>query len=46
MSAPAVVARPPRWQILLAYAAVYFVWGSTFLAMAWAVPNAARRFSR
>src|SRR5690348_4316122 len=23
--------RPPRWQLLLAYAIIYFVWGSTFL---------------
>jgi drug/metabolite transporter (DMT)-like permease len=37
MSAPAALPRPPRWQILLAYGAIYFVWGSTFLAMAWAV---------
>src|SRR5207253_8828305 len=26
-------ARPPSWQILLAFALVYFVWGSTFLAI-------------
>src|SRR2546428_9472532 len=26
-------ARPPSWQILLAFAIIYFVWGSTFLAM-------------
>lgn len=25
--------RPPRWQILLAFAAIYFVWGSTYLAI-------------
>jgi drug/metabolite transporter (DMT)-like permease len=25
--------RPPRWQILLAFAIIYFVWGSTFLAI-------------
>jgi drug/metabolite transporter (DMT)-like permease len=25
--------RPPRWQILLAFATIYFVWGSTFLAI-------------
>ncbi len=25
--------RPPRWKILLAFAIVYFVWGSTFLAI-------------
>src|SRR2546427_5120539 len=24
-------ARPPSWQILLAFAIIYFVWGSTFL---------------
>src|SRR5437588_6354693 len=26
-------ARPPSWQILLAFAIIYFVWGSTFLAI-------------
>jgi drug/metabolite transporter (DMT)-like permease len=26
-------ARPPSWKILLAFAAIYFVWGSTFLAI-------------
>ncbi|MBV9482543.1 MAG: EamA family transporter [Acidobacteria bacterium] len=25
--------RPPRWKILLAFATIYFVWGSTFLAI-------------
>lgn len=25
--------RPPGWKILLAYAIIYFVWGSTFLAI-------------
>jgi drug/metabolite transporter (DMT)-like permease len=25
--------RPPSWKILLAFAAIYFVWGSTFLAI-------------
>ncbi len=25
--------RPPLWQILLAFSAIYFVWGSTFLAI-------------
>ena len=25
--------RPPAWKILLAFAIVYFVWGSTFLAI-------------
>jgi drug/metabolite transporter (DMT)-like permease len=25
--------RPPKWQILLAFAIIYFVWGSTFLAI-------------
>ncbi|MBV9484304.1 MAG: EamA family transporter, partial [Acidobacteria bacterium] len=24
---------PPRWKILLAFATIYFVWGSTFLAI-------------
>jgi len=27
------VARPPSWKILLAFAIIYFVWGSTFLAI-------------
>jgi drug/metabolite transporter (DMT)-like permease len=26
-------ARPPSWKILLAFGAIYFVWGSTFLAI-------------
>jgi hypothetical protein len=26
-------ARPPSWKILLAFATIYFVWGSTFLAI-------------
>lgn len=26
-------ARPPAWQIVLAFAIIYFVWGSTFLAI-------------
>src|ERR1700677_4731781 len=25
--------RPARWQVLLAFAIIYFVWGSTFLAI-------------
>ena len=25
--------RPPKWKILLAFAIIYFVWGSTFLAI-------------
>src|SRR5882762_8772199 len=25
--------RPPSWQILLAFGIIYFVWGSTFLAI-------------
>lgn len=28
-----VVARPPKWKALLAFATIYFVWGSTFLAI-------------
>jgi drug/metabolite transporter (DMT)-like permease len=28
-----LAARPPRWQTLLAFAIIYFVWGSTFLAI-------------
>src|SRR5437764_9759410 len=26
-------AKPPTWKVLLAFAAIYFVWGSTFLAI-------------
>src|SRR5690242_16897425 len=29
----ALAARPPSWKILLAFAIIYFVWGSTFLAI-------------
>src|SRR5580698_7384246 len=25
--------RPPTWQLLMAFAIIYFVWGSTFLAI-------------
>ena len=25
--------RPPTWKVLLAFSIVYFVWGSTFLAI-------------
>jgi drug/metabolite transporter (DMT)-like permease len=28
-----LAARPPSWKILLAFAIIYFVWGSTFLAI-------------
>ena len=27
------VSRPPTWQVLLAFGIIYFVWGSTFLAI-------------
>jgi drug/metabolite transporter (DMT)-like permease len=27
------ISKPPRWQTLLAFAIIYFVWGSTFLAI-------------
>ena len=27
----------PRWQLLLAYAAVYFIWGGSYLALRFAV---------
>lgn len=26
-------ARPPRWKLILAYGAIYFLWGTTFLAI-------------
>src|SRR6476661_4170750 len=29
----ALAARPPSWKVLLAFAIIYFVWGSTFLAI-------------
>ena len=35
--APAARARPPRGQVLVAYATVYLVWGSTYLAIAYAI---------
>ena len=28
-----VTSKPPTWQVLLAFAIIYFVWGSTFLAI-------------
>jgi drug/metabolite transporter (DMT)-like permease len=28
-----VTSKPPRWQTLLAFSIIYFVWGSTFLAI-------------
>lgn len=33
VSHPVHSARPPRWQILIAFAIIYFVWGSTFYAI-------------
>jgi len=32
-TSPAHGAHPPRWQTLLAFAIIYFVWGSTFYAI-------------
>jgi drug/metabolite transporter (DMT)-like permease len=29
--------RPPRVKLLLAFAAIYFLWGSTYLAVRWAI---------
>lgn len=29
--------RPPRWQLILAYAAIYLLWGGSYLAIGWAV---------
>lgn len=29
--------RPPRWQLLLAYASTYFIWGGSYLALRFAV---------
>lgn len=31
------VSRPPLWQFLLAYAAIYLIWGSSFLGIRWSV---------
>jgi drug/metabolite transporter (DMT)-like permease len=31
--------RPPIWLLLLAFGAVYLIWGSTFLAIRWAVAD-------
>jgi len=31
--------RPPRWLVLAAFAAIYFVWGSTYLAIRFAVES-------
>lgn len=28
---------PPRWKVIAAFAAVYLIWGSTYLAIRWAV---------
>jgi drug/metabolite transporter (DMT)-like permease len=33
------LARPPRLQLLLAFAVVYLVWGSTYLGIAWAIES-------
>src|SRR5580658_9171251 len=30
---PQAATRPPTWKVLLAFAIIYFVWGSTFLAI-------------
>lgn len=39
MSAPPAGARPPRARVALAFAIVYLVWGSTFLALRYAVAD-------
>lgn len=36
-AAPAPFIAPPRWQIYLAFAAVYLIWGSTYLGMKFAI---------
>lgn len=35
MSVP--IPRPPAWRLLLAYAAIYLIWGSSFLGIRWSV---------
>ncbi len=37
MSATSTVVPPPRWQLVLAFLCIYIVWGSTYLAMKFAV---------
>ncbi|HEU4700715.1 MAG TPA: EamA family transporter [Gemmatimonadales bacterium] len=39
MNAPthATTATPPRWQVLAAFAAIYLIWGSTYLAIRFAI---------
>ncbi len=37
MSPKHVPAKPPRWQIATAFAAIYLIWGSTYLAIRFAV---------
>ena len=34
---PAESASPPRWKVVLAFAAVYVIWGSTYLAIRFAI---------
>ncbi|MGV3503139.1 MAG: EamA family transporter [Adhaeribacter sp.] len=36
-AAPLTPVSPPRWQIYLAFAAVYLIWGSTYLGMKFAI---------
>ena len=38
-AAAASTARPPRWQVGAAFAAVYVLWGSTYLAIRFAIQN-------
>ncbi len=37
MNPTSAVAPPPRWQLVLAFLCIYIVWGSTYLAMKFAV---------
>lgn len=37
MSPKHVPAKPPRWQVATAFAAIYLIWGSTYLAIRFAV---------
>ncbi|MCU0634416.1 MAG: EamA family transporter [Gemmatimonadaceae bacterium] len=40
MTAPASVAPPPRTLLIAAFATIYVVWGSTYLAIRWVVEGA------
>jgi drug/metabolite transporter (DMT)-like permease len=39
MNASSHPPRPARWKVLLAFACVYLIWGSTYLAIRWAIED-------